>query len=887
MLTGAEVGPGSASVFVHGGVLSLAAAVTPAAHAALQALPGYGWRVLITGHGVAGAVAQLYAHDLAHQTELDPVPLAHVSSLQLVTFGAPAVGSPSFNAAWDTGYFGRNEGSAYARVVQCCSVGTLASSPCLESSDLDPIPQHWPAYAHSKPYTPIRFAHADEQTAGSSSECPSDLHALAERVSASRSEGYEVSLSRPWVQPQGLDDKTEDLLQCLPSSLYTTPEPAAGFEFGWGDEEDWWFAERTLPSEAQYDSLQADSSLSLSQHARFRMRLPRAPSEPALTVRFEAECPLGLVGVQLNPPQLLFSQEDFHVMRFIDMINPNTRPEDPLEYSCTVRMIATNPDDEEVTRLEWEVDVVKPGVCFNDDRDGTQNGNVLESVTNGKKHSTLSRRHEHVLSPADTPGGDAALTCSCPYGLPTRCDSGFCHMGAAFCQKLAPLSSRNNMDDNYQTCSSAGVGAETDCSSWQDHAEWLPPSVADNLQAACQATVRADQDPERHACVQQRVLAGLDAAFPAPYRAKLAQLVQEYEGALGGSLSSSRTRPSAESHAWLQQCLSGIYSGSRFSTPTCGLGTAFADTMLGLYESAYEQCCCAQTPVKYLAWLTSLPGAVDEGLLTYNQAMHGVCEDMRGLDKKNEVAAWFYYNVVGIWFAELYVIGSAPEGLSVHNNEHSVLARQEQARHWVPMQRSAAETLGAEGAQRTLLSAPLLDSIFGNNPSSPLAALLNDAVDDIAPDLLCVGNPAYNIWEKNVIFFSYTQKIPLYFGITLDLTAEAGAFFKLTASVELCPLALTASGSINPSIGADFAGSAAINLFLIKAGVTLRLELLRNDFKFQATLDMTQKPLAVKFDVPRVQHILTFSCEAFVTLRDKIKWCKVGFLLSNFSIFQR
>ena len=158
---------------------------------------------------------------------------------------------------------------------------------------------------------------------------------------------------------------------------------------------------------------------------------------------------------------------------------------------------------------------------------------------------------------------------------------------------------------------------------------------------------------------------------------------------------------------------------------------------------------------------------------------------------------------------------------------------------------------------------------------------LVDWLNALKASIPCFTTGQVTLQEWSWVFFEYSQSIPIYAGITLDLSVGAGAFLKIVASLEACVFQLTARGEVGPQAGVDVYASVSIAIILVRAGVKIRVLLFATTLTAGAEVGFAEKPMSLCFDLKYSTEPLSAEFYAFVQIRNKIKWCKVwgGFKL--------
>lgn len=97
----------------------------------------------------------------------------------------------------------------------------------------------------------------------------------------------------------------------------------------------------------------------------------------------------------------------------------------------------------------------------------------------------------------------------------------------------------------------------------------------------------------------------------------------------------------------------------------------------------------------------------------------------------------------------------------------------------------------------------------------------------------------------------------------------------MDGSAELCVLQLTARGEVSPGAGVDIYGSAAISIFLVRAGAKVNVHLLNTKLVGAADINFASVGLAqtfeLCFDLSYTTEPLSAEFFGFVQIRDKIK----------------
>lgn len=155
------------------------------------------------------------------------------------------------------------------------------------------------------------------------------------------------------------------------------------------------------------------------------------------------------------------------------------------------------------------------------------------------------------------------------------------------------------------------VTAPESCGAWGASLLWLPPGYRANLIAWCETQFPTSYTMDQlnlYSCIRREVQEGIDdidSAHPG-FTSDVASLVA------GTPLYDPN-----EVREMYDQLLNGI-SGHPFS-----VAEKFREIFLG----AYDTCCCAVSPGKFLAWLSATPAEIDSDIVQANTILFGVCED--------------------------------------------------------------------------------------------------------------------------------------------------------------------------------------------------------------------------------------------------------------------
>lgn len=138
-----------------------------------------------------------------------------------------------------------------------------------------------------------------------------------------------------------------------------------------------------------------------------------------------------------------------------------------------------------------------------------------------------------------------------------------------------------------------------------------------------------------------------------------------------------------------------------------------------------------------------------------------------------------------------------------------------------------------------------------------------DWLENIGASIPCLTTGDVTLKQWDWTFFEYSQSIPIYGPITLDLSAGAGAFLKIVGSIEACILQLTAEGRVGPQAGVDVFGSASISIVLIRAGIKVRVFLFSTTLTAGAQVSFATSPISLCFNLKYETAPLSAEFSAF------------------------
>jgi hypothetical protein len=107
----------------------------------------------------------------------------------------------------------------------------------------------------------------------------------------------------------------------------------------------------------------------------------------------------------------------------------------------------------------------------------------------------------------------------------------------------------------------------------------------------------------------------------------------------------------------------------------------------------------------------------------------------------------------------------------------------------------------------------------------------------------CTYQKSGTLWQGSQQFFQVSTSIPVVWILTVDLTAQATGYARLTYNYQhdLCNgSALSAEGTITPEAWVNASGGAYLSLQLIRGGVVLSADILRGSLPVKGTVTLYQ-----------------------------------------------
>ena len=485
----------------------------------------------------------------------------------------------------------------------------------------------------------------------------------------------------------------------------------------------------------------------------------------------------------------------------------------------------------------------------------------------------------------------------CPRNLPTKCAENCCSVSEPHCTEI-----RTCEDESYlpasgtvPACSPTPSEAIVSCTDWANELTWMPPGYQANLKAWCDTEfpdTYSDDQLEHYSCIV----------------AEVQFLMGEYSV---GFTNAIRNRV-ATAVAYDKESMASLYSD--MLKVTYSGGTTLTDKLLTTFRAGYDKCCCAVSPCKLLAWLAVNPAEAPSEVVQANTLLFGTCEDRTELGREPPgVDGYFWLDVLGATYAwcwdafgdhcreDLTLSGTpgdgkgcgetpfdpadpkpgggecpsfgVPGGVDPPGKAGAPPARQRHRRRRSREEVMAHSEVADLGEGLSLLQDARSTAVSGNTRErKSLVDWINGA------NVPCWESGSITLAEWRWTFFEISKSIPIYAGITLILEAGAGAFLAIVASFEVCPVQLTAAASVGPNAGVDVYGSASIAFFIVRAGVKVNVLLLDTTVTAGATVAfgfLSGEPFEICFDLTYELNPISATFEAFVQVRDSIKWCKV------------
>jgi hypothetical protein len=122
-------------------------------------------------------------------------------------------------------------------------------------------------------------------------------------------------------------------------------------------------------------------------------------------------------------------------------------------------------------------------------------------------------------------------------------------------------------------------------------------------------------------------------------------------------------------------------------------------------------------------------------------------------------------------------------------------------------------------------------------------------------------------------FFEYQQRIPVFTGLNILLEFAATGSFAIGYEFNIDGVNRMATGEIGPEIVNTMSGSAALDVFVARGGVTIDVKILYNTLKVFAELKLDKWPIDVTGGLRRVQQPLHVQLSAWYETFTKVKIC--------------
>ena len=140
------------------------------------------------------------------------------------------------------------------------------------------------------------------------------------------------------------------------------------------------------------------------------------------------------------------------------------------------------------------------------------------------------------------------------------------------------------------------------------------------------------------------------------------------------------------------------------------------------------------------------------------------------------------------------------------------------------------------------------------------------------PDGNC-QSASKRLLSMNVALFRFGYKVPLLYGLTLDLGQTASSHIALSATARGCRRPNSATAQLVPEAALDLIGSAFINLYLIQAGAQISARLFATELTTSSNLEMNALPLRLCNRMDVHQNAVAATVSVLARVRDKVKYC--------------
>eukprot|EP01113_Clastostelium_recurvatum_P039272 TRINITY_DN5985_c0_g1_i2.p1 TRINITY_DN5985_c0_g1~~TRINITY_DN5985_c0_g1_i2.p1 ORF type:complete len:3313 (-),score=496.77 TRINITY_DN5985_c0_g1_i2:31-8538(-) len=490
---------------------------------------------------------------------------------------------------------------------------------------------------------------------------------------------------------------------------------------------------------------------------------------------------------------------------------------------------------------------------------------------------------------------------SCPPQLPVSCGFKKCAATTLECIAIRAYElshSASYLTSQFDECKfkqGQQLMTTADCTSLYNPStfSWLPDAVFQNVLCWCKSTAVPNDEVSK--CVRRRVFDAFSNA-PSDVKESLRNAKRTYNDAVKTINDIDDLLPSSEMEFYfiffLEFFLSFtiIISSINFYSlfrkreayqHALKLAKLIYDGAITLnmaqiaqgISDAYKDCCCSADP-GFIAGFFSFTEKSENNanwcdFIGKQGDLYGRCEDKRGQVLKPKIKKDIMFLVLGDkdmiaktdYDQKKKVPGTTDYHIFTRNNNHVD-----------GYDDGATPSSSSEMVDQPFVS---LDHTMRVARAAP-GASLPGTID------ICIKLPDPQImrWDGKVVSIPISlirleYQIPVWAGIFVDIIIEGTLNLEAKLAFEFCVLSLKASATLTPHADLTITTKGLVDVFLVRAGLTLKIILMKTDLPITPSFYFNQWPTKVGVKMAIKMEPLSIDVCLEYSLRIVIKWCWV------------